>query len=51
MALLMHIAIKKKKNYRKGKYRYSDIFLVATIQTPPRQHQKSNFPMTPPRMK
>jgi hypothetical protein len=33
----------KKKNYKKEKSRYNDLFLVAAVQTPPRQHQKSSF--------
>jgi hypothetical protein len=33
----------QKKNYKKEKSRYSDKFLVATVLTPPKPHQKSNF--------
>jgi hypothetical protein len=35
MALWIHIA-KNKKNYQKEKFHYSDLFLVATVQTPSR---------------
>jgi hypothetical protein len=34
---------KKKKNYIKEKFRYSDLILVAILQTPPRQPQKFRF--------
>jgi hypothetical protein len=32
----MHIAKKQKKNYKNEKSRFSDQFLVAVAQTPPR---------------
>jgi hypothetical protein len=32
----MHIAKKQKKNYKNEKSRFSDQFLVAAAQTPPR---------------
>jgi hypothetical protein len=35
--------MKKKKKYKKEKSLYSDQFLVATVQTLPKQHQKSIF--------
>jgi hypothetical protein len=43
MALRMHAAKKHKKNYRKEKSRYSDSFLIAAVQPPPKQHQKFSF--------
>jgi hypothetical protein len=45
MALQMHTTIKHKKNYKKEKKksRYSDLFLVAAVQPPPRQHKKFSF--------
>jgi hypothetical protein len=34
---------KQEKNYRKENSRYSELFFVAAVQPPPRQHQKSSF--------
>jgi hypothetical protein len=42
MVLRMHTT-KKKKNYIKEKSCYSDLILVAAVQTPPRQPQKFSF--------
>jgi hypothetical protein len=33
----------KEEELQKKKSHYSDLFLIAAIQTPPRQHQKSSF--------
>jgi hypothetical protein len=39
----MHIANKRKKNYKNKKSRYNDQFLVTAVLTPPKQHQKFSF--------
>jgi hypothetical protein len=39
----MHTAQNIKKNYKKEKSRYSNLFLETTALTLPRQHQKFNF--------
>jgi hypothetical protein len=39
----MHIAKKEEELRKKKRPRYSDLFLVAAVQTPPIQHPKSNF--------
>jgi hypothetical protein len=39
----MHTTEKRKKNYKKEKSRYSDLFPEITALTPPGQHQKASF--------